>query len=315
MPRTSFTCGEPTEAATFGSPGRAHYAPVNQGSAVRSPSTAAAGRAVRFGVLCLLLAGCGGGVPTPTPAPPAATAAPATAAPATAAPANPTPAASPGSSAMPLHVGCDDTPCKLTAGTWVLEGEYSFILGMEFTVPDGWESREQDAGEFNLFPLAHPDDHFSMAKDIAAVKTDGSLAIVPEVPRTAEGIEAYWRSDPNLVVSPSEPATIGDGIPATTFVLTVSQDAKFIDPDCPALRGLLHRPTVLGWRRRWRRGPGGCARLLRDDPEREPDAPAGHPPGGIRRGGTRGPDPGGDPDHREPSLPRELPDLVAARVE
>jgi len=72
-----------------------------------------------------------------------------------------------------------------------------------------------------------------MAKDIAAVKTDGSLAIVPEVPRTAEGIEAYWRSDPNLVVSPSEPATIGDGIPATTFVLTISPDAMFIDPDCP----------------------------------------------------------------------------------
>jgi len=134
---------------------------------------------------------------------------------------------------MPLHVGCDDIPCTLSAGTWVLDGEFSFILGMEFTVPDGWESREQDAGEFNLFPLAHPDDHFFMAKDIAAVKSDGSLALAPNVPRTADGIEAYWRSDPNLVVSPSEPATIGDGIPATTFVVTVSPDAAFIDPECP----------------------------------------------------------------------------------
>jgi len=136
---------------------------------------------------------------------------------------------------MPLRPGCDppNPPCTLSAGTWVLTGEYSFILGMEFTVPDGWESREQDAGEFNLFPLDHPNDHILMVKDIAAVATDGSLEIFPNVPRTAKGLTKYWRQDPNLVVSPSEATTVAGGTEAITYVITISPDAKFIDRECP----------------------------------------------------------------------------------
>ena len=64
---------------------------------------------------------------------------------------------------MPLLAGCSDgAPCELSAGTWTLTGDYSFILGMEVTVPDGWRSLEQDAGEFTLFPLDHPNDHIFM---------------------------------------------------------------------------------------------------------------------------------------------------------
>lgn len=136
---------------------------------------------------------------------------------------------------MPLNVGCsDDSPCRLSAGTWELTGRFSFILGLQVTLPDGWQSLEQDAGEFSLWPLDHPKDHLFMARDIAAVRSNGSMSLAPGVPETEEGLIAYWRSDPNLVVSQPEPATIGDGITATTYVISVSPTAKFEDPGCPA---------------------------------------------------------------------------------
>lgn len=72
-----------------------------------------------------------------------------------------------------------------------------------------------------------------MVKDIAAIKTDGSLEVVPDIRRTAEGLTTYWRHDPNLVVSPSKSTTIADGIEATTYVITISPNGKFLDKGCP----------------------------------------------------------------------------------
>lgn len=176
------------------------------------------------GSLILALAGCATGGSAPSVSSAAPTQAPT---------ADPTPTATP--EAMALNVGCDppNQPCVLSAGTWVLSGRFSFILGMELTVPDGWQSLEQDAGEFNLFPLDHPNDHIFMVKDIAAITTDGTLQLVPDVPRTVEGLVEYWQHDPNLVVSSPEATTIADGIEAITFVITVSPDAQFTDPGCP----------------------------------------------------------------------------------
>ena len=178
-----------------------------------------------LGLAMLVAGGCGG---------PAATAAVTPSPQVTRSPATPSPATSDAAAVNLLQVGCsDNAPCDLSAGTWRLDGRHSFILGMELTVPDGWQSLEQDAGEFNLFPLDHPADHLFMVKDVAAVTTDGSFKIVQDVPQTVDGLTDYWRNDPNLVVSPSQPATIGDGIDAVTYVITVSPDAAFADPGCP----------------------------------------------------------------------------------
>jgi hypothetical protein len=187
-------------------------------------------------------AACAGASPTTSLTSSATTTSSSAAAVATRAPATPAPTTTPTPSktAAPnlIRTGCDRSPCELSAGTWTLSGRYSFIEGAEITVPDGWESREQDAGEFNLFPLAHPDDHIFMVKDIAPVTVDGSAGdgsagIVSTVPRTIDGLTAYWRSDPNLDVSKSQPATIAGGIPAITYVISVSPHARFTDPECP----------------------------------------------------------------------------------
>jgi hypothetical protein len=73
-----------------------------------------------------------------------------------------------------------------------------------------------------------------MARDIAAVRSDGSMKQVAGVPQTEAGLIAHWRQDPNLVVSEPMSTTIADGMPATSYVISVSHDAKFKDPGCPA---------------------------------------------------------------------------------
>jgi hypothetical protein len=149
--------------------------------------------------------------------------------------AEPSPTASAVAIAMPLLVGCShEVPCPLSAGRWALSGQYSFILGMEISLPDGWESHEQDAGEFNLYRVGDPETAIVMVKDIAAVINDGSGDLAPGIPRTAEGLTSFWQEHPDLVVTEPTPTTIAGGIPASTFVIGISPDAQSGDALCPS---------------------------------------------------------------------------------
>ena len=137
--------------------------------------------------------------------------------------------------AIPLHADCSSSsPCALTAGTWVTAGEYSFIPGLHITVPDGWESQEQNLGEFSLDPLDHPNDRIFLWKDVAAITSDGSARLVPGVPRTPIGLTAYFRGDRDFVVSAQATATIAGGIRTLTYVVGVSPSAKYTNHECPA---------------------------------------------------------------------------------
>jgi hypothetical protein len=148
--------------------------------------------------------------------------------------AEPSPSVSEAPADRTIDATCDlSPPCVLSAGTWTLDGEFTFIQGMQVTVPDGWQSLESDAGEFNLFPLAHPNDHIFMVKDIVAMTTDGTVQLVPDVPPTIDGLWTYWDDDPNLVVSEPTSTTIAGGLDAVTFTVGVSPDAQFTDPGCP----------------------------------------------------------------------------------
>ena len=148
------------------------------------------------------------------------------------------PAASPSgveTSANVVPAGCSDAnPCALNAGTYMLTGSFAFLPGMTITVSDRWQSREQDAGEFNLWPIGGGDGHILMVRDIAAVRTDGSAKLAVGVPATVEGLTAYWRGDPNVEVSTADSTTIAGNLPATTYVIHVRPDAKYTDAACPA---------------------------------------------------------------------------------
>jgi len=54
---------------------------------------------------------------------------------------------------------CDgpSRPCQFTAGTYQTYGRWAFLPGLTMHVPDGWNSSEQDAGEFNLNNPDFPD--------------------------------------------------------------------------------------------------------------------------------------------------------------
>ena len=178
--------------------------------------------AVVFGIATLLVAcGSSGQTSTSTSGRPSPTST-----------ATATAAASP--SARPLEAGCSDAkPCVITAGTYELTGTFAFMPGMQVTVPDGWESREQDAGEFNLWPVDQPTGHILMVRDITATLSDGSLKPAPGAPATVEGLTAYWRHDPGLDVSLAGSRVIAHNL-ATTYVIQVSPDAAFTDPGCPS---------------------------------------------------------------------------------
>jgi hypothetical protein len=142
-----------------------------------------------------------------------------------------------GSSAEPadaLHAGCsEDRPCLLHAGTWTLADDGAFLRGLAISLPDGWSSVAQNAGEFKLIPVAQPDDWLFMWRDVVAITNDGTGRIVPNVPSTPEGLTTFFRSDPDLTVSTPVTTTIAGGIPAVTYVVGVSASATSPDKGCP----------------------------------------------------------------------------------
>lgn len=181
-----------------------------------------------------LVAACGStgtGATTPSPD---STRVPPTAFPTSSAVATPsTSAATMAVTPQPVRICSGGSPCILTAGTWVTAGDIAFIPGLTITVPAGWQSDEQDAGEFNLFRTDHPNDALKLWKDVAPVTSDGTTKLIAGIPRTEAGLTGYLRGDPDFVVSKAAAATIAGGLPATTYVVGVSKSAKFTDPGCP----------------------------------------------------------------------------------
>lgn len=54
-----------------------------------------------------------------------------------------------------------------------------------------------------------------------------------DVPRTPSGMTDWFVGNGDMVVSPPEAVTIGDGIAATTFTLRISETNVNVDPGCP----------------------------------------------------------------------------------
>jgi hypothetical protein len=177
--------------------------------------------------LALLLACALVGACAATPSASATSSAPPTAT-ATGAPtsARPAPSAGAGSSAAavtPLRTGCD--PCNLDAGTYVTSGQAAFLRGLQVTVPTGWFSDEQDAGEFNLHPVGQPDDSIFFWKDLSATPNDQTGTQLAGVSGTATGLVSWLTSNPDLVVSKPRPAMIGQ-VPMVIVDVRVSRTAK-----------------------------------------------------------------------------------------
>jgi hypothetical protein len=103
-------------------------------------------------------------------------------------------------------------------------------------IPDGWNSTEQDAGEFNLINPDFPEGSgLFFWRDVIPVEPDGTH--ITTVPSTVAAITDWLRAHPQLVVTDPIEEVIGKGLPATTYVVEVAKGAVNKDPGCAAMAG------------------------------------------------------------------------------
>jgi hypothetical protein len=190
--------------------------------------------------LTLMTAACTGGAARTTASPAPSSSArptPTTAAAATpsVAPAEPTP--------IPIWTGpqyrvpgapgqCDrPTPCQFTAGTYQTYGRWAFLPGLTMYIPDGWNSTEQDAGEFNL---QNPDfsegNGLFFWRDVIPVEPDGTHIMT--VQSTVAGITSWLTANHRLRVSDPMKVVIGKGLATTTMVVDVPDGTVNKDHAC-----------------------------------------------------------------------------------
>jgi hypothetical protein len=116
---------------------------------------------------------------------------------------------------------CDSqTPCRFTAGTYQTYGRWAFLPGLTMYIPDGWNSTEQDAGEFNLINPDFPDGNgLFFWRDVIPVEPDGTHVMT--VPSTVAGITSWLSANHRLRVSDPMKVVIGKGLDTTTMVVDV----------------------------------------------------------------------------------------------
>jgi hypothetical protein len=165
----------------------------------------------------------------------------------------------------------------MAAGTYETSGTRAFLRGLTVTLPAGWSSYEQDAGEFELHKAPDVDagNQILFWRDLVA-SDDGAPR--PEVGASVDELARYLLADPRLIVSesanrafrlrgPDSLASAGT-VQARSFTIILSDTAE-TDPDgyffdCPAEAcvGFLTDPE------HW---DGGSVALTRTDSGCPPD--------------------------------------------
>lgn len=135
------------------------------------------------------------------------------------------------STGAPCHC-TPDSPCQFEGGTYETFGRWAFLPGLTMTIPGGWYSNEQDAGEFNVLNTEHGQGGLFFWRDMVPVDPEGS--VIAGVPSTPEALTDWFTTNTDLIVTEPESVTIGRGIDATTFTFVASPGARNMDPDgCP----------------------------------------------------------------------------------
>jgi hypothetical protein len=239
-------------------------------------------------IAALAMTACSSGaVPTaglPTPSVPPQTAVATTMPPATATPQPSTPSAAPTATDLPLAAGvtaldfgCKDSVARcqnMPAGTYETSGQWAFLRGLTLTLPAGWSSAEQDAGEFELHQGSDANQVNQISFWIDVVPWVNGEAR-PELGTTADGFADYLLGDTRLTVSEGPTRTFGvrgpdslsvaDTVQARSLSVILSDSATTepdVAHDCPAEAciGLLTDPV------HWQ----GASELLRDMPVDDP---------------------------------------------
>jgi len=137
-----------------------------------------------------------------------------------------------------LPAGCSPNHrCHFAEGAYRL-GSGTVLPGLQFTLPGGWSSGENDQGELNLHPPGHPHATLFVWMDLLAVKSTGpghGTTVLTNVGVTPNALVHWLTKNHALhVVSRPRPTKIAVRIPATTLTIGVSKSAHYGDPHCPA---------------------------------------------------------------------------------
>ena len=98
-------------------------------------------------------------------------------------------------------------------------------------IPDGWNSTEQDAGEFNLQNPDFPEGSgLFFWRDVIPVEPDGTH--ITTVPSTVAGITSWLSANHRLRVSDPMKVVIGKGLDTTTMVVDVPDATVNKDQTC-----------------------------------------------------------------------------------
>jgi hypothetical protein len=126
-----------------------------------------------------------------------------------------------------------DSPCQFRGGTYATFGQWAFLPGLTMTIPGGWYSTEQDAGEFNVLHSRYGQGGLFFWRDMIPVDLDGNHLV--DVPSTPEGLTDWFVANPNLTVTDPESVNLGRGTEAITFTFTTAPGAvnPNQDPNCP----------------------------------------------------------------------------------
>jgi hypothetical protein len=156
------------------------------------------------------------------------------------------PARPPGvpSNAQPLLFGCADGVARCTdiaPGTYYTAGEWALLPGLTFTLPAGWSSLANEAGELELHRTGDDHDEIMVWRDVVP-SIDGQAAV--DAPSDPGSWIARLAGDPCLAVSEPERAVLGDWIDlrggkqadlqALTVSVGVSDKAAYKAASCPA---------------------------------------------------------------------------------
>jgi hypothetical protein len=109
---------------------------------------------------------------------------------------------------------------------------------LQFSLPRGWSSGENDQGELNLLAPGRPRETLFVWMDLLAVKSTGpghGTTVLTNVGTTPAALVRWLtRNRALVVVSRPRPSRIARRIPATTLTIGVSKSAHYGDPHCPA---------------------------------------------------------------------------------
>ena len=134
-------------------------------------------------------------------------------------------------SGAPCHC-THDSPCQFEGGTYATSGRWAFLPGLTLTIPGGWYSNEQDAGEFNVLNPKYGAGGLFFWRDMIPVDPEGNP--LSEIPSTPEALTEWFTANPNLTVTEPESVVLGDGIESTTFTFVTAPGAENMDPEgCP----------------------------------------------------------------------------------